>query len=374
MTPPRASNVRVAHVSSAHRWTDNRIHLREAASLSRAGYDVHLIAVEHDVAIEATGVTDHQLTALPRVRRLTLGSMRAIIRALQTRPRVVHMHDPELIWAVVPLRLMGKVVIYDAHEDLPLQVMLKDYLPRSVRAMVAIFARILLRVAAHSTHVVAATEAIARRFPADRVTVVRNLPVLRPEESSWETVSARPPNIAYNGALTTERGARVLVEALGHPDFPEGWGAILAGDVAPVSLLGDLQALPGWARVDYRGVVSPHAARDLLRECRLGVVLSQKNQSYLESLPTKMFEFFAAGVPVIVSDFPLWQAIVADRKCGLLVDETSPGAVARAVATYASDAARLEADARNARSAAVDEYNWRSEEEALVALYDRLLH
>ena len=185
--------------------------------------------------------------------------------------------------------------------------------------------------------------------------------------------TARHPNVAYNGALTVDRGALVLVDALAHPDFPSGWGAILAGDVSPPALLAELQSRPGWSRVDYRGVVSPTAARDLLRECRVGIVLSQRRDSYLESLPTKMFEFFAAGLPVVASDFPAWRPIVLHPDKGTLVDESSPAAVARAVSAYAHNEVTLNEQSRNASVAAVTQLNWASEEQLLLALYARVL-
>jgi len=42
--------------------------------------------------------------------------------------------------------------------------------------------------------------------------------------------------------------------------------------------------------------------------------------NHLESLPIKMFEYMAAGLPVIASDFPVWRDIVDRFQCGLLVD------------------------------------------------------
>jgi glycosyltransferase involved in cell wall biosynthesis len=84
-----------------------------------------------------------------------------------------------------------------------------------------------------------------------------------------------------------------------------------------------------------------------------------------------MFEYFAAGVPVIASDFPLWRTIVAEHECGLLVDPSSPVEVAAALAEYARKPEMLSTHSRNARRLAVEQLNWQAEGKRLVNTYDR---
>ena len=117
---------------------------------------------------------------------------------------------------------------------------------------------------------------------------------------------------------------------------------------------------------------SPGAARDLIAQAKVGLVLFQRSPSHIDALPTKMFEYMAAGVPVIASDFPLWREILTRFDCGLLVDETSPEAIATAVARYAEEPSLLERHSANARSAALSVLNWTAEGENLVELYDFL--
>jgi len=49
---------------------------------------------------------------------------------------------------------------------------------------------------------------------------------------------------------------------------------------------------------------------------------------HVAAQPNKMFEYMAAGLPVIASDFPLWRQIVGGAKCGLLVDLLSAEEIA----------------------------------------------
>ena len=137
-------------------------------------------------------------------------------------------------------------------------------------------------------------------------------------------------------------------------------------------MLAELMARPGWQRVDYVGQVAPDKARDLLASARVGIVPFQRTMAHLDALPTKMFEYFAEGVPVVASDFPLWREIIDRFECGLLVDETNPDAIAEAVRCYAEDPAMLARHSHNALEAATHHLAWQAEERVLLEVYDRV--
>ena len=40
-------------------------------------------------------------------------------------------------------------------------------------------------------------------------------------------------------------------------------------------------------------------------------------------MPVKMFEYMAAGLPVIASNFPLWESIINKYNCGICVNPYS---------------------------------------------------
>lgn len=365
---------RIAHVSSAHSWTDNRIHFREAASLAAHGYDVALVARQSTVSVDpADGVTVYALPRMPRWRRMLFAGPMAIMKALRTRPQVFHLHDPELVWAVPLLRLLGRKVVYDAHEDLPLQIHGKSYLKGPLLPIAVLISHIVVRVAGGSHAIIAATESVAARFPRDKTYVVRNLPPLRIEEEVATDILKRPTACAFAGAISDSRNVRVMVESLSDPDFPCGWNLEIAGTPSSADLLESLKALQGWAKVTYHGQLPPDSARHLLLQTRVGLILSRPLRAQVEALPTKMFEYFAAGLPVITSDFPLRREILERYKCGMLVDPGDPADVARAVATYARNPELLADHSRNARRAAVEEFNWAREAETLAEVYSGLL-
>ncbi|MFW8079901.1 glycosyltransferase, partial [Klebsiella pneumoniae] len=92
----------------------------------------------------------------------------------------------------------------------------------------------------------------------------------------------------------------------------------------------ELRALPGWNKIDYRGVLDRDAIRQVLSEAQLGLVLLHPVPNYLDALPVKMFEYMAAGVPILASDFPLWRGILESSGTGYCVDPLDPNAIADA--------------------------------------------
>jgi glycosyltransferase involved in cell wall biosynthesis len=96
-------------------------------------------------------------------------------------------------------------------------------------------------------------------------------------------------------------------------------------------------------------------------------------RTYLDSLPVKMFEYMAAGIPVIASDFPLWREIVVGHKCGICVDPMDPRAIACAIDYLVAHPDVAREMGENGRRAARERYNWGHEEKRLLDFYGTLL-
>ncbi|HET8590951.1 MAG TPA: glycosyltransferase, partial [Nakamurella sp.] len=102
-------------MSTVHPADDNRVFWRECSGLAAAGFDVTLIA-RADSDYERNGVRVVAMrTYSRRLVRMTFGVLTALVRAVRTRSSLYHAHDPELIPALLVLRLLGKTVVYDAH-------------------------------------------------------------------------------------------------------------------------------------------------------------------------------------------------------------------------------------------------------------------
>jgi glycosyltransferase involved in cell wall biosynthesis len=88
--------------------------------------------------------------------------------------------------------------------------------------------------------------------------------------------------------------------------------------------------------------------------------------------PIKMYEYMAAGIPVISSDFPLWRQIVDGAGCGLCVDPLDPRKVSEAIRFLLTHPKEAEAMGQRGRNAILERYNWDREKGKLLSLYETL--
>lgn len=368
---------KVAHLTSVHSPFDVRIFHKECKSLARHGYDVVLIAPHHADEI-ADGVKIKALkNCRGRLSRLTVGAWRMLLEALKHDADIYHIHDPELIPVALILRIRGKQAIYDIHEDLPRTIRYKHYLPRWSRRPLMWLTEKLENAASHYfSALITATSGLAKRFREKnlRIIVVHNFPVLDPgpqePPSAW---GKRELAVVYIGSITRSRGILELVEGMSLLSSDTPLRMKLAGTFSPAELQDDMHTLPGWERVDYLGFLRRDQVTDLLGRVRAGLLVLHPEENYLWSMPIKLFEYMAAEIPVIASDFPLWRQIIEEARCGLLVDPLNPAAIAAAIERLYNHPAEAEQMGKRGRAAVESRYTWAGEEQRLKELYESLI-
>jgi glycosyltransferase involved in cell wall biosynthesis len=359
-------------MTSVHSPYDPRILQRECRTLADAGYEVVLLAPHTRDEIRG-GV---RIRALPRshgrVARMTSATGRLLAAALEEKADYYHFHDPELLPVGLALSFKGKRVIYDAHEDVPRDIMAKDYLPMSVRRILAAAAAGLeWSVSKACFAVVGATPTIAERFPATKAVTVQNFPRLEDFPEATTPYTRRPNNFVYVGSVTQLRGGVEMVQAMARLRPALGARLVLCGKITPQDFATRLQARSEWECVDYRGWCDPTTLSSLFEEVRAGLVLLHPTRAYHDSYPGKMFEYMASGLPVIASDFPLWRRILEPLGAGILVDPSDPIAISDAMTWILENQTEAAAMGVRGREAVRDRYNWGHEALKLLSLYER---
>lgn len=364
----------VAVLTSAHPAFDTRIFHKECKSLVQAGYDVVLI-VPNENAETRDGVRVHNVRMPTSRRQRMFCTPFDIYRAVQEESATIcHFHDPELIPVAILLKLRGRRVVYDVHENLSYDILEhKPYIPKLIRRPLSLVARILERgVTVFFDSVIAATPQIATCFAAKNTTLVQNFPVITQFTNDASGYGQRPFWISFAGMISELRGIREMIQAMGL--FPEAMDVRLklVGKFDPESLEHEMRALPGWNRVDFLGWQSRDQVDKLLPQCRLGLVTYHSGKSHDESMPNKLFEYMSMGLPVVASNFPLWREIVEGAGCGLVVDPLNSKAIASAMQWLLEHPAEAEEMGQRGLEAVHLKYNWNAEAAKLLALYRTL--
>jgi glycosyltransferase involved in cell wall biosynthesis len=368
---------KIVHLTSVHPAFDVRVFHKECKSLARSGKHVVLIVPHRrDEVVDSVEVKGIQ-TGGGRIVRMTRTAWSLYREALRQNGDVYHFHDPELIPLGLLLAARGKTVVYDIHEDAPADILHKDYIPRPLRRPLTWSVRKLEDAACRRfSGLIAATPTIANRFRSinPNTVVVHNFPMLdeiAPNEAlPW---NERPPAVAYIGSISERRGIREILQALALLPSDNPAQMMLAGPFSPAELRTGLMRLPGWARVKYLRVLDRPSVANLLSRVRVGLLVLRPEPNFCNAMPIKLFEYMAAGIPVIASDFPLWRQIIGQAGCGLLVDPKDPLAITRAMEYLLSHDAEAEAMGLRGRLAACELYNWNSQERVLLKFYSELL-
>ncbi len=368
----KRKRARVCHISTVHPTKDIRIFEKECCSLEQAGYEVHLITT-HQRDEEIRGVKILSLP-LPKNRffRAFKNGLLAYRRALKCRSDLYHFHDPELIPVGFLLSLRKKRVVYDIHEDVPQSIHNKEWIPRYLRSCLS---RIVKKLedgcARRMDYLIAATPAIRNRFSglASRAVDINNFPMLTEFaglDSGWER---KERAVCYIGSLDRFRGMVEMTMAIGLTDGK----LLLAGTISPENQRDLISHLPGWTHVEDLGQLDRRGVTRTLGRSMAGLVLYQPHPNHVHAQPNKMFEYMAAGIPVIASDFPLWREIIAQNKCGICCDPLNPVEIAGAIRWVFDHPEEAWKMGECGRKAVAEKYNWEAERQKLFAVYEQLL-
>jgi glycosyltransferase involved in cell wall biosynthesis len=274
----------------------------------------------------------------------------ALVSPWRARGRVVVVLDPDAIPSAWLRRLTGHRLVVDVHEDYAAVLDDRAWAHGAAGAIARAGTTLSTSLARRADLTVVADEHVPPALARHRL-VLRNLPyggyVPPPSEPD------RSPRALHVGDLRRSRGLFDMVDAVaGAP----GWTLDLVGPVAPADaevLEARLREPDVAGRVRLHGRRPPAEAWALARGAWVGLSLLQDTPAFRDGVPTKLYEFLAAGLPVVASPLPRQAALVESAGAGVVVADSA--AAARALTAYSEDPALLEAHRVAARAGAGDD-------------------
>lgn len=365
---------KIVHLTSAHPRYDTRIFIKMCCSLAKK-YSVTLIVadgqgdeVKNNVTICDVGKSDS------RIKRILGTTKRVFDKAVDLDADIYHLHDPELMPIGLKLKRLGMKVIFDAHEDLPKQLLSKPYLNRMSRLILSKLATLYENHACNKFDaIVAATPYIRDKFLYinKMVVDVNNFPILGELSGSDIDWNNKENKVCYIGGLEEVRGVSEIVDAISLTKSTVTLA--IAGKFSDISFEKAVRSKNGWDKVEDLGWIGRDEIAETLSESIAGLVTLKPAINYLDSLPVKMFEYMSAGIPVIASNFPYWENIINESGCGLCVDPSKPHSIAEAIEYMVNNPKEAQEMGLKGLNSVILKYNWALEEVKLYRLYQDVL-
>ena len=369
------ANKKICILSTVHPPFDVRIFHKEAVTLVKAGYEVLLIA-PHDKEEIVDGVRIINLKKpANRIARMTKTVWSAFWKALKTNADIYHFHDPELIPAGLLLRLFRCKVIYDIHEDYVTSIGQKKYLPVIIKKFLRAFIGWIEVFSSKAFALILAEKYYSERFPSG--TQILNYPILDFEDTIENKQNKYDkPNFIYTGVVSTDRGAYIHANVVNLMPEAEAW---LIGN-CDKKLASELYAKVGVnsnrLHIEGVGYFVPHQIISeyyIRNKWTAGLALFPPTEHYEKKELTKFFEYMAAGIPIIASNFPTWKRVIEGAQCGLCVNPLDPKAIADAMRWIVEHPEEMERMRLNGRRAVEEKFNWDKESFKLLEFYQRVI-
>jgi glycosyltransferase involved in cell wall biosynthesis len=295
-----------------------------------------------------------------------------VSRAKALNGDLYHLHDPELLLWAWFLRKSGRPVIYDMHEFVPGTITTRPWIPSAARRLLGFIWKRFEKLVLRDMPVVFAESAYSNYYGwVNRSAIVLNFPEVE-SLLQIEPPKTASPRIVYVGSISESRGSVVMLKAvriLQERGISVEFDCV--GSASPVHKQQLEQLVSKWSLkgVRFHGYKQPADAWRIAGGATVGLAILQPEPNYVESYPTKVFEYMALKIPVVVSDFPLYRVLVQTADCGMCVPPSDAAALATVIEDLLRSPERISRLGENGRRAIVETYRWEPQLNRLESLY-----
>jgi glycosyltransferase involved in cell wall biosynthesis len=358
-------------VTVVHNPADARIRHRQIQALLDAGWQVTYAApfAAYGLVrpVGARGLTHVELPrASGRRRWEAFRAARRVLRELGPAHDVVLLHDPELVPATVGLQLPP--VVWDVHEDTAAALECRPWVPGPLRRPAAMGVRTMERLVERQMPLLLADHHYAERFSRPHPVVPNTTYV-----PSDPMPAARPDadgrlRVVYLGSVTLERGAEDMA-AVGRRLREQTAGRVRLQVIGPAH--GAASAVLARAQdagdLEWSGFVPNAEAVRRLPGALAGLSLLHDEANFRPSMPTKVIEYMAHGIPVVTTPLPVPAELVRESGGGVVVPFGDDEAVVRQLLAWAGDPDHAAEIGRRGHAAARESFDWVTHAPAFLA-------
>ena len=352
----------VAHLTTGHEPMDIRVYRKECSSLASNGYKVFLIVPSTTELVTKNGVSIFPISITNnRLVRIAISPFWALRKSLSTKAEIFHLHDPDLIIVGLFLKLIGKKVIFDSHEDFLMEMATKTWIAKPLRKIFGKLYGVLEKFAFKKFDaLIGVNDILENRFQSlnKRSVAIKNYPIINRKILPTSTKNSK---FLWFGMLSPIRSSEQLNAAFSlRPNFE-------------LDVIGNVfDFTPTSDNINLLGAFEHDTASEMASTYLAGLVTYLPEPNSINSLPNKLFEYMSLGLPVICSNFESWKKIIEDDDCGIVVNPNSPADIASALTWIWENPKEAAKMGERGRKAVVSKYTWATEEAKLLSLYREL--
>lgn len=368
---------RICLISTAQPVNDVRLFYREALTLFKNGYEVHII-IPNPTSEVISGIHIHSIM-LTRFRliRFFLLPYIALIRALNIQYDVYHLHDPELLVAGWLLKwVFKKNVILDIRESTYRQILTKPYIPKWARLVISKVYYFSERQLAKGIEIIVANDRSKEDFPQSYL--VRNFP-----ELDYSFIRSSPnirerlkePSLIYVGSISKSRGAityvnlhkRLLMNGHNVRTFMIGQ---VSKDIEK-TLKDKIMEANCQSSFFVLGRLEYTATLNYVSRAVIGLAILDPIPNYLFCLSGKIIEYMMCGTPVLCSKFSHWRKYVEKEGTGYMIDPQNIDEITNVCLKMLDDKEGLKKMSQKCKRVVQRKYNWGNELKELLRCYNK---
>lgn len=376
--------MKVLVVTSIHPDFDARV-WRHATSLAAAGLEVFLICPWQ---IQTGSIIDGvQLITFTKVKgRLSrlfklIYRMSPLIIKMVQHVDVIHFHDIDLLPMMMLVRLF-KPVIYDVHENYPDEMLVRHWVPGFLRKPLywlvrtgQYFAALVVR------NIVLVVPTQEKDFPKGSLTnraIIRNFGSVALLQHVKRDYIQRHRRIAFIGSQYPENGTFLVLDIATRLKSMGVEAEFICSDRfgSPAVRSELLRRIQGMGLEDCVRLVPnvpPPEIITILNRARVGLLVNLRVPKQEKALPTKLFEYMAAGLPVVASDLPIIKNYIEESGCGILARPEEPESFAIAIKQLLDDETMALEMGRRGQTMFKSNYSWESQVPALLSYYTEIV-
>lgn len=349
---------------------------RQGKSLIEAGFKVTYIVCDKngDENIEGIDIVSTNYVPKNRIDRFVNSKKILIKYAQKADADIYQISDPELISMVIPLKKMGKKVIFNLREFYPDLIKQKSYIPKVFRNRAAyLYGRLMKYFFKKYDAIITPdhydTQTLIEEYKIKQSYFVANFPRLNNiVPFSYEDYLKRGDVLCYEGSIYASSRQENVFKAL---ELLPSVKYLLAGRIEENYEW--IKTLPYWKKLEFIDGFKLEDLPGIFARSSIGNVFRCNISETGSYGVIKIFETMEAGLPVLLSDLPLYREIVKKYHCGICVDPNDVYSIERAIRYLIENKEEAYEMGQNGRRAVIEEYNWENEAKKYISIINKIM-